>query len=138
MLSLKESSVNPNLWVMGTEGTGIFVSTDDGVRWQPAAEPLKDSMAYGVSLSPSDARILAVSSWQNGVFVSSDAGRTWKDITSTLPTRHVTQIAYDPRRPNRLWAAVFEAGLFWTEDNGRHWTNAGLDGADILELRFSN
>jgi photosystem II stability/assembly factor-like uncharacterized protein len=136
VLRLRRSQSDPDLWIAGTEGLGVFCSRDDGKSWQSVAPELNKANIYAVGIDPFDSTHLAAGGGGTGVHVSSDSGRTWHQAKGTLPSPNVTAIVFDERQAGRLWASTFEEGTYFSDDMGTTWQSADLDGAYVFDLGF--
>ncbi|MDG2169336.1 MAG: hypothetical protein P8L44_15570 [Opitutales bacterium] len=135
-LRLRRSEENPDFWIAGTEGQGVWISKDDGESWEATAPALKDANVYGVAVDPHQDSNLAAGGWTTGVHLSNDSGKTWKQVSPEFPSANITSVVFDANVPHRLWASTFEEGTFYTDDMGANWTNADLDGAYVFDLGF--
>jgi len=133
---LEQSATNPQLWLAGTQGLGVQVSTDNGATWAAVAPDLARANVYGATIDPDDADRFAAAGWAQGVRVSLDGGKTWRDSTRGLPSTHITALAFDPTHPGRLWASTFEEGTYYSDNFGKSWKLGGLYGAYVVDLRF--
>ena len=136
VLRLRRSPSNPDFWIAGTEGKGVWISRDDGATWQPSCPDLATANMYAVAVDPADAANLIVGGWGTGVYVSNNRGEDWKHTTGKLPSPNVTALLFDENHPGRLWASTFEEGTFYTDDSGSTWHSAHLDGAYVFDLGF--
>ena len=136
ILHLEQSAADPRLWLAGTQGCGVLLSTDGGMTWATASAALARANVYGAAADPSDPGRMAAAGWAQGVEVSRDGGKSWVDATHGLPTAHVSALAFDRNQPGRLWASTFEEGTFYTDDQGKTWHLGGLYGAYVSELDF--
>ena len=64
----------------GTDGEGIFISTDDGENWTSSNKGLQDTIIHTVMILGNS--ILAGT--ETGVSVSTDNGDNWRSINSGL------------------------------------------------------
>ena len=135
-LRLRRSETNQDLWICGSEGQGLWLSTDDAKSWKPVAPALKDANVYGVAIDPFDENRLAAGGWGTGVHISDDQGKTWRQAASSLKSDNITSVIYDANIPHRLWASTFEEGSYYTDDGGQSWTSANLDGAYVQDIWF--
>jgi photosystem II stability/assembly factor-like uncharacterized protein len=136
VLRLRRGVAQPDTWLAGTEGRGVWLSTDDGRTWRAVAPALATANVYGVTVDPTDARRLAAGGWQTGVHLSTDGGATWHHRTAGLPSLNFLALAYDPVTPGRLWASAFEEGTVYSDDDGVTWHDGGLYGALVNDLGF--
>ena len=135
ILRLRRGVSNPDVWIAGTEGRGIYISRDDAHTWQPAAPEIASANVYGVAVDPHDAAHLAAGGWEIGVHVSRDGGSTWQ-AAAPLISPNVTVVCFDANIKGRLWASTFEEGTFYSDDMGRSWKSADLEGAYVFDIGF--
>jgi hypothetical protein len=133
---VEQSGSDPRLWIVGTQGEGFQVSTDNGETWANAAPALARANVYGAAADPTDPGRFAAAGWTQGVRISLDGGKTWRDATRGLPTAHVSALMFDPTHPGRLWASTFEEGTYYSDDFGKTWRIGGLYGAYVSEMKF--
>jgi photosystem II stability/assembly factor-like uncharacterized protein len=136
VLRLRRGESDPDIWIAGTEGRGLWLSRDDGRSWSPAAPQLADANLYAVAVDPADASRMAAGGWGTGVHVSLDGGATWQAATGTLPSPNITAMIFDRATPGRLWVSTFEEGTFYSDDAGATWTDANLHGAYVFDLVY--
>ncbi len=136
VLRMDRSQADPDLWIAGTEGKGVYLSRNDGRRWESAAPDLKEANIYGVTADPHNEQSLAAGGWAVGVWVSSDTGKTWQQTESKLPSPNVMAMTFDANVPGRLWASTFEEGTYYTDDGGKSWQDGDLYGAYVWDLGF--
>ncbi|MEX0330479.1 MAG: WD40/YVTN/BNR-like repeat-containing protein [Puniceicoccaceae bacterium] len=135
ILRLRRGESNPDVWIAGTEGRGIYISHDDAVSWKAVAPALSEANVYGVAVDPHDSNHLAAGGWDTGIHLSSDGGITWQKATD-LVSPNVTAVCFDANVPGRLWASTFEEGTYFTDDMGKNWKSADLDGAYVFDIGF--
>ena len=136
VLRLRRSEQDPNSWIAGTEGQGVWISNDDCKTWQATAPALSNANVYGVAIDPHNPSHLAAGGWDVGVHLTGDGGKSWKRVSDSFPSQNITSVVFDENVPGRLWASTFEEGTFYSDDNGSSWTNAQLDGAYVFDLGF--
>ena len=104
----------------GTEGGGVFLSTDDGNSWQTANNGLGDSSVY--SLIISGANIFAGT--RNGVFRSTDNGTNWTSANTGLPSDYRVSAftaSNNGEGETNLFAGTDGGGVFLSTNNGTNW-----------------
>ncbi len=67
ILHLEQSMADPNLWIAGTQGQGLLVSTDNARTWSSATSSLAGANVYGAATDPTNASRLAAAGWEPGV-----------------------------------------------------------------------
>jgi len=135
-LRLRRSQSDPDFWIAGTEGQGVWISLDDGHTWQSSAPPLKDDNVYAVAINPSDPSYLAAGGWSTGVYLSNNGGKSWMKADGDLPSPNITAMVFDANESQRVWVSTFEEGTFYSDDEGFTWANTNLDGAYVFDLGF--
>ena len=105
----------------GTQGGGIFLSTNDGTSWTFIGAPFRPDSVRAIAAI--DTNIFAVSS-ARGVYRSTDSGATWIEINNGLISRSIFSLATDG---SQLFAGT-DNGVFLTQDYGESWSarNNGL------------
>ena len=108
----------------GTNGGGVYKSTNSGATW--AATALGGSI-ISVVIDPSDATILYAATDGAGVYRSANSGVAWATINTGLTDLVISALAIDPDAPTILYTST-GTGVFTTTDSGAHWTpaNTGL------------
>jgi len=100
----------PRRLYAGTDGVGVFKSTDAGVTW--VGTGLTDGQVTGLAIDPVTPSTLYAGTDGSGVFKSTNAGATWSMLNTGLPnTPTIFALAIDPITPSRLFAAT-DDGIF--------------------------
>lgn len=131
-------SVNPGAGVQGTQGSGIFQTTDSGATWSrlastdpaPAAGPAPGCGVIGstpcpntwlfvnrMTILPDGITILAATG--SGTVLSPDGGVTWTQQTNT----QAFDIDFDPTNSNLVVVGEVASARF-SSDGGQTWTAA--------------
>jgi photosystem II stability/assembly factor-like uncharacterized protein len=136
VLRLERSGVDPDIWIAGTEGQGLWLSTDNARSWKQVAPALANAYVYAVALSPADTADMAAGGWGTGVHISRDGGKTWQAATGSTTSPNITSMIFDRHEEGRLWASTFEKGTFFTDDSGTTWSDPYLVGAYVFDLGY--
>ncbi|HXK04969.1 MAG TPA: hypothetical protein VMS37_21380 [Verrucomicrobiae bacterium] len=136
VLHIEQSPHERCFWLAGTEGGGLFASTDCGASFESAGNLGVGRNLYDIAFDPTSANRIAVGGWGVGVAVTEDRGKTWELRNSGLPAPSVWSVVFDPAHPGRLYADVHEEALYVSPDAGRTWTKDGLEGAAVYRMRF--
>ena len=136
VLRLRRGQSQPDLWIAGTEGNGVYVSRDDGRTWEAVADALNTANVYAVAIDPFSGSRMAAGGRGTGVHVSKDGGSSWQAVEGALPSPNVTAMVFDEMIAGRLWISTFEEGTFFSDDMGQSWQTANLDGAYVFDLGF--
>ena len=118
----------------GTQGTGLFKSTNGGGSWNDANSGLIDSSASRFDITITSFAIdpttttTAYAGTDAGVFKSLDAGGSWFASNSGLTNTSVIALTMHPRAPSVLYVGTNGGGVFRSSDGGTIWaaSNSGL------------
>jgi len=119
--------------IVGTEGAGVFLSSDGGRRWERMELPERD--VFSVAIRPADGTLYAGTE-PSRLFVLRD-GAEWTELEAlqNIPSRerwsfpprpwthHVRWIALDPHRPERLLVAIELGGVMLSDDGGESFSD---------------
>ncbi|HXR34069.1 MAG TPA: hypothetical protein VN830_10195 [Verrucomicrobiae bacterium] len=129
---------NPGLYYFGSNGGGVWKTTDGGTVWNPIFDSQPVASIGALALAPSNPNIIYVGSGENnvysditygnGVYKSADGGETWT-LLGLQDTRHIARILVDPRNPDVVLLAAMghsfgpntERGVFRSTDGGHTW-----------------
>ncbi len=116
------AAVGTSLFV-GTDGGGVFRSTDDGMNWKSLHNGIPNIRVY--AFAASDSNIFAGT--EKGVFLSIDKGGSWTAVNSGLESQVVFSLAIGRDRSGSkdLFAGTGE-GVFLSTDNGQRWTEISV------------
>jgi photosystem II stability/assembly factor-like uncharacterized protein len=117
--------VDPVLFA-GTEGHGVFRSSDGARSWSPAGLPghrVRDLLWLGPIL---------YAGTDGGLFRTEDLGASWSPLGEGLASLGVRRfiLPLAPASGAEIFAAT-ERGLFHTRDAGRTWRLSGLGGESV-------
>jgi photosystem II stability/assembly factor-like uncharacterized protein len=115
----------PGTLYAGTEGSGLFGSTDGGVTWN-ALSTLAASSIEAIAVDPKTPTTVYAGTrdygtGNGGVFKSTDRGATWAAANSGLADADVFALAIDPINPVNLYAGTAGGGLFKSTNGGGSW-----------------
>ncbi len=111
-------TMNGTVLFAGTDGTGVFMTRNDGDSWSPVNSGL--TKKYVPSLSAGGKNIFAGTT--NGVFLSTNTGVTWTAMNPTFMNKYIQSLALSG---SNLFAGTTN-GLYLTTNNGASWTSASL------------
>jgi photosystem II stability/assembly factor-like uncharacterized protein len=112
----------------GTNGGGMFKTTDGGQSWTEINNGLTNLTVYVAGISPnfaSDSLVLAGTNY-SGLFRSTDAGATWSQLPSPLNSGEIKGIAFSPAFAADRTLYVSRANsdaLYRSTDGGANWTD---------------
>ncbi|MFA5475567.1 MAG: carboxypeptidase regulatory-like domain-containing protein [Bacteroidales bacterium] len=114
------------LWA-GSEGSGIWRSTDMGLTWENKSTGLQGWWSYGFAPTNDtdwqNGRMLVGTN--NGVFYSDNFGDSWQVLHQT--TTYYTGVMIDPDNADMMWVGGSTGPVEYTTNGGTTWnTSAGL------------
>ncbi|HLO39447.1 MAG TPA: GC-type dockerin domain-anchored protein [Phycisphaerales bacterium] len=105
-------------WQQGSEGDGLYRSTDGGATWvQVATRAQTGAQISGVAVSPLNNAFLHVTS-SNGYSRSIDGGMTW---TKPL-TPNCSALEVHPTNSNIVYVAAASGGIYKSTNGGSSFT----------------
>jgi photosystem II stability/assembly factor-like uncharacterized protein len=137
ILSIAVDSFGPQKLYIGTRGSGIYRSTDEGVNWM--ATNLNTQVVYTILSDPFTPSVLyaGCDSASNSLYRSLDAGATWTLGNTGLAGLTVYALAADPITAGILYAGT-SMGVYKSVDNGVNWAPFGLSGRIVSALGLSH
>lgn len=111
----------------GTDGAGLFWSTDNGVSWSKAALPSQDildvtELSYG--------NLFALTRGE-GLFWSNNYGATWTPSSTGLPPASLNGMA-----SGAVTLLATSAGVFQSSNGGHNWSERNLGLANVPARRL--
>jgi hypothetical protein len=121
---------------VGTNGSGIYKSTDWGISWTAANNGLGSAVNFRAIESKGNT-LFAGGPIGTGVFRSTDFGGTWTMLTGGLPSGSYRGFASNSQL---IVAGSFGGGVSYSTDNGDTWTviNSGLTDLTIFDLELND
>jgi photosystem II stability/assembly factor-like uncharacterized protein len=116
---------------VGTNGYGIFKTSDGGKVWQAVNRGITTPFVKGpnaILIDPRNSRVLFASTLQGGVYKTSDGGGNWTALSRQYS--FTFGMAMDPSNPSRLFAGRPEKKIIISEDEGRTWREVQLPGGN--------
>ena len=131
---------DPNTYLMGTCGGGIWRTEDAGVSWKNISDGFFNTGSVGaIAVAPSDPNVVyagmgehairgVMTSHGDGVYKSTDGGDTWEHL-GLEDSRHIAEIRIHPTNPDLVYVAVQgagygpseERGVYRSPDGGKTW-----------------
>ena len=104
--------------IAGTEGNGVFRSTNDGMTWtrSDSGTEVRQLLSFVVK-----GNILFAGTARSGVFRSTDFGATWSSVRQGMSTASVTDLAVI----DSTIVTATDYGMFCSKDDGDAWNPAG-------------
>jgi photosystem II stability/assembly factor-like uncharacterized protein len=135
-LGIQTISIDPSnsstLYV-GTNGGGVFKSTNGGASWSVVNSGLTDLLVLALAVDHNNSAVLYAGTNSAGLFKSTNGGATWNAANAgiTLSSPSIRRIVIDKNNSNALYAATF-GGVFKSDNAGATWIAANA-GITILE-----
>ena len=134
------NSTNPTIMYAGTNGNGVYKTTNAGVNWTESNTGLSNLGVQCMAISKSNPDVVMCGTTNGGtnpgVYVSTNGGTSW-----TLKNNGITEtgilpqaIAIDPTNANIAYTVIFNGtadavnGVFKTTNMGDNWfvSNTGI------------
>jgi hypothetical protein len=112
----------------GTDGAGLFYSTNQGTTWQPTTGTVSQFYGYISRVLPYGSDIL-VALRGGGIYRSPDNGTTWSASNTGLTNRTVYDVL---KLGSDLYVSTLTGGVYRSTDGGNNWSAYGA--ATIGEL----
>lgn len=107
--------LNGPILFAGTEGAGVFRSTDSGQNWTPASNGLTNRTIRAFTVNGTN---LFAGTEGGGVYRSSDNGANWTQVNNGLANTTVRALAVS----GTALLAGTTAGIFSSSNNGQSWS----------------
>lgn len=129
------TAINNTLFV-GTNGAGIYKSTDWGSNWVSVNNGLNGATNFRAMESKGNT-LFAAGPIGTGVFRSTDLGANWTLLRGGIASGSYRGFA---RNTDLIVAGSFGAGVFYSKDDGNSWKaiNNGLTDLTIFDLELNN
>ena len=126
---------NDGIVYAGTQGAGIYRSSDYGETWKLLG--LDGQIVKSIAVSPHDPAVIYAGVKPAGLFRSHDGGRTWRELDGfrRIPNRwwwfspaeppfraYVNALATSPTEPDVVLAGIEFGAVVRSDDGGRTWT----------------
>ena len=107
----------------GTDGDGIFLSTDNGKNWESINDGLQSKVIHKIFLDG----ITIFAGTDSGAYISTDNGFNWNAINSGLSGLGVWSFAVSKSIfGDSTYLAGTWNGIYSSTDKGKNWKAAGL------------
>jgi photosystem II stability/assembly factor-like uncharacterized protein len=106
--------------MVGTVGTGIWISDDGGERWNRCRGMWNETQVFALTPHPQDPKVVFAGA-HDGIYRSDDGGRTFLPIASPLSGKAIWSVAFDPVQPDTIFAGARPGALFRSRDGGQTW-----------------
>ncbi|MEY3237614.1 MAG: hypothetical protein RI883_1715, partial [Bacteroidota bacterium] len=129
------TAINDTLFV-GTNGAGIYKSTDWGANWVVINNGLNGATNFR-AIETKGNTLFAAGPNGTGVFRSVDFGANWTLLSGGLAVSSYRGFASNSQL---IVAGAFGSGVFYSTDNGDNWVeiNTGLTDLTIFDLELND
>jgi len=146
IVAFSESTLDPNLLVVGTDDGLIQVTTDGGETWTKTANIKsvpEHTYVNSVYCSQHDDNVIyaAFNNHKRGdfkpyMYKSMNKGKSWINISANLPERGSTYAIEEDHMDAQLLFCGTEFGVFFTNDGGTNWKQlkAGVPTIAVRDL----
>jgi photosystem II stability/assembly factor-like uncharacterized protein len=112
---------------VGTNGYGVYKTTNGGRTWSPVNRGLNTPFIKGpgaLKVHPKIPGTLFASTQAGGIYKSTDGAASWQRVTKG--DRFTFGIAIDPSNPSRMVAGSAGNAILISDDNGNNWRDVRL------------
>jgi photosystem II stability/assembly factor-like uncharacterized protein len=96
---------------VGTQGGGVFKSTNFGGTWTEVNIGLANTSIQALAVDPLNAQVVYAGTGA-GVFRSVDGAATWQPFSEGLNNTAIRALLVDPVASSTVYAATFGGGVF--------------------------
>jgi hypothetical protein len=132
-----------SILLAGTLGSGVFLSSDNGMTWTPSSAGLPNAevLCFAVPSTVAGGSMIFAGTSGGGIFLSTDNGVHWTAANAGLAELDVRSLGFIPSGTGGtvLLAGTGGGGVFVSTDNGSFWTsaNTGLANTDVRSIAIS-
>jgi photosystem II stability/assembly factor-like uncharacterized protein len=120
VLTISIEPTNPLTLYIGTDGGGVFRSTNRGGNWTAINTGLKATYVPAMAIDPTNTTTLYASA-AGRVYKSANGGSNWTEINPGLTGTGITALAIDPVNTMTLYAGTW-SGVYKSYNGGTNWT----------------
>ena len=106
----------------GTDGKGVYQSTDSGFSWAAKNSGLSDQDVLSLAIDPTNNDILYAGTRGGGVFKTIDSAATWGPSNVNLLASVIHAITIDPGTTSRIYVGTEQNGVYYSTNSGATWT----------------
>jgi photosystem II stability/assembly factor-like uncharacterized protein len=130
--AIDQSASNPNVLYAGSEGGGLFKTTDKGLNWTAISEDLNLGGIGAIEVDPNNENIVYMAQGHK-LYKSFNGGTGWS-VLQDITNLKITDISINPSNSSVILTAG-NKGLKRSIDGGSTWTNIITDKCWDLELK---
>ncbi|TMB54003.1 MAG: hypothetical protein E6J60_09060 [Deltaproteobacteria bacterium] len=102
----------PSTLYAGTQGGGVFESTNAGANWTAVSTGLTNTKVSALAIDPTTPSTLYAGTDGGGVFQSTNGGTSWTAINTGLTNLSVHTFAINPVTPSTVYAGTNGDSVF--------------------------
>ncbi|GEM_PF-2208374 len=118
--SISINTVNRSTVYLGTEGQGVYRSSDAGLSWSGRNSGMLGIAAREIRRN-GNGELLLGTDFGDGIWRSTDQGNSWIQSTSLATSNAITAIAIT-NNSSIVYAAAYGSGVYKSVDGGINWT----------------
>jgi len=131
LLSMVFAPTDPRTAYLGTDGSGVYKSDDDGATW--AYSGLTGWDVRDLVVSPADPTwVYAATNAEGTVYRTPNGGTDWENLILSGVTAY--SLAIHPSNPSLVYAGTTN-GVY--KHDGSVWSAAGLDGFKVYDIAIN-
>lgn len=115
----------------GTQGSGVYLSTDNGNNWSPQNTGFRSLAILALALNVNDHAFAGTHC--SGIFRSTNNAASWTPVNAGLKYTEIISLAVD-QTSGYVFAGTDCGGIFRSTDSGDDWTWVGLPNQTIAAL----
>ncbi len=132
--SMTFSPSNNQVAYVGTNGSGIYKTTNGGISWNSAG--LAGASISSIAVHPSNPDLVYVATTQPGIMkISTDGGATWGNLPAIPGSANVYSLVILQNEPDVVFAGTSNG--IWKYDTAS-WVFAGISSTAITVLKSNS
>jgi len=144
ILSMEIEPANSNVLYAGTNGDGLYKSTDSGESWRQILDKNnilnKRASVYDIVISPQNPNLVYLSTVSNGsanILRSQDGGESFKEIyVISNSNQRINDIEIYKTNDAVIYIGTSEGGLLRSLDQGQSWQVLKWFGGQVLRVKI--
>jgi photosystem II stability/assembly factor-like uncharacterized protein len=140
---IRDMDIDPNnaaVLLVGSDGRGVFKSTDSGATWSYGIGGSGSFSVRTVRYAPASSTRIVLGLSSLGVFQSTDSGGQFLANSNGIGALNIYSVASNPASPNEI-AISFQGdndgGIYTSLDNGQTWTLENCPGTRWNTVAFN-
>ena len=133
--SIAINPLTPTTLYAGTQGGGVFKSTNGGTNWNASNTGLTDPFVWDVAIDPLTPEIMYAAA-NSGLFKTIDGGDRWTRCDIDATYGQFTVLAIDPVTPTTLYAGA-GVGMIKSTNSCASWSILNLSSNIVYVLSMA-